>query len=145
LEKWDLSDPNSMKGFPSSLVSLIRTQEELDGFKADAKEQIRSRLTYLRMQEEKLNGKIYGIDLEYQLQRIAKMVFPKERTLYHGIAGFIDDNFGMKQKKLLYSLLSKIDEKLPWKGVHSGKHTASASVKLLREKLKKSINCPSSD
>lgn len=142
LEKWDLSDPNSLKGIPNSLVPLIRTQEELDGFKADAKEQIGDRLTYLRMREEKLNGKINGIDLEYQLQRIARMIFPKERALYHGIAGFMEDNFAMKQKKLLYNLLSKIEEKHPWKGVHYGKHAAKASVKLLTEKLKKSVNHP---
>ena len=81
------------------------------------------------MREEKLNGEINGIDLEYQLQRIARMILPKERGLYHGIAGFIDDNFDMKQKKLLYSLLSEIDEKLPWKGIHYGKHAAEAIIR----------------
>ena len=128
-EKCDLSNPNSLKVFPPSLLPSIRTQEVLDGFKADAKEQIERRLSHLRVREEKLNGEINGIDLEYQLQRIARMILPKERGLYHGIAGFIDDNFAMKQKKLLYSLLSEMEEKFPWKGIHYGKHAAKAMVR----------------
>lgn len=114
-EKCDLSNPKSLKVFPPSLLPFIKTQEVLNGFKAHAKEQIEKRLSYLRVREEKLNGEINGIDLEYQLQRIARMIFPKERTLYHGIAGYIDDNFTTKQKKLLYSLLSEIDDRLPWR------------------------------
>jgi len=138
LKKWDLSDPKSLEGFPIGLLPFIRIQAELDGFKADAKKQIESRLAYLRMREEKLSGKITGIDIEYELRKIAGMILPRGDDLYFGIATYIDHNFSNKQKKLLYSLLSEIDEKLPWKGIHYGKHTAQASVSLLIEKLKKS-------
>jgi len=138
LEKWDFSGVNSLKGFPGSLLPFIRTQEELDGFKADAKEQIESRLTYLRMREQKLSSRITGIDIEYELRKISRMIVPDGDDLYFGIASWIDHNFSNKQKKLLYGLLSKIDEKLPWKGIHYGKHVAQASVRLLKEKLKKS-------
>ena len=127
--KCDLSNPKSLKVFLPSLLPFIRTKEVLNGLKADAKEQIEKRLSHFRWREEKLDGKIDGIDLEYQLQRIARMILPKERGLYHGVAGFIDDNFTMKQKKLLYSLLSEMEEKVPWRGIHYGKHAAKAMVR----------------
>jgi len=134
-EKCDLLNPKSLKVFPLSLLPFIKTQEVLDGFKGDVKEQIERRLSDLRVREEKLNGEINGIDLEYQLQRIARMILPKpkERGLYHGIAGFIDDNFAMEQKKPLYSLLSEIEEKLPWKGIHYGKHAAEAMIRRIKK------------
>ena len=93
----------------------------------------------MQVREKRLSGKITGIDIEYELRKIAHMIFPGGDNLFFGIATLIDHNFSNKQKKLLYSLLSGIDEKLPWKGIHYGKNAAEASVKLLIEFLDRKI------
>jgi hypothetical protein len=67
LSNWDLSNPESMKGFPPGLLPFLQTQAEVEAFKVDAKEQIQSRLNELRTREEKLNSEINGIDIKYQL------------------------------------------------------------------------------
>ena len=131
LQGWDVSNPKSLKGFPHSRRSFIKKQDYLDGFKIDAKEQIDSRLNYLRMREEKLKGIITGIDVEYKLERIAELALRRRYKFgfYHGIVGVIDQNFNRKQKKLIYILLNKIDEALPWKGIRYGQHAAEAGVR----------------
>src|SRR4030042_224793 len=116
LQGWDVSEPKSLKGFPHSLRPFIRTQEYLDGFKIDAKKQIKSRLNCLRIREEKLKSIIKGIDVEHMLNKIARIIAPGGDKLHHGVADLIDQNFNSKQKKLLYILLNKIDETVPWKG-----------------------------
>lgn len=135
LSNWNLSNPASMKGFPPSLLPFLQTQAQVEAFKVDAKEQIQSRLNELRTREEKLNSEINGIDIEYQLGRIAKMVVPKGDILYHGSATLINNSFNMKQKKLLYRLLSRMEEKRPWTGIHYGKYSANALLKTFIEKV----------
>ena len=115
LEKWDVSNPNSLKGIPPSLRPFIKTKGHLDGFKLDAKEQIECRLNYLRMREEKLKSVINGTDIEYELRKIARRIVPGADKLYHGIGTLIDHDFTVKQKKVIYTLLNEIDEALPWK------------------------------
>ncbi len=133
LQRWDPSKPQSfLKDIPPSLRYLITTQN-LDGFKSDAEKIIKSRLNDLRMREDKLKGMVTGIDIEHQLKNIARMIVPdrynKRNKLYHGVASIIDQNFNGEQKKLIYSLLDKIDEGLPWKGIRYGQHAAEALVK----------------
>lgn len=125
LQKWDLSNPKSLKDIPPSLRPFIKTQGHLDGFKLDAKKQIESRLNYLRMREEKLKSVIKGIDVEHELQKIARRIVPSGDKLYHGIASLIDHDFSVKQKKVIYILLNEIDEALPWKGIRYGQHAGA--------------------
>jgi hypothetical protein len=99
----------------------------------DAREQIESRLRDLRVREEKRNGEISGIDVEHELSKIARMIVSKGDNLYHGISTVVDHNFDAGQKKLLYDLLSRIGEKLPWAGVRYGEHAANAAVKQFME------------
>ena len=129
LEGWDISEPKSLKGFPHSVRPFIRTQEYLDGFKIDAKKQIKYRLNCLRMREEKLKSIIKGTDVEHMLNKIARMIGPGGDKLHHGVADLIDQNFNRKQKKLIYILLNKIEETVPWKGIRYGQHAAEAGVR----------------
>ncbi len=137
LSKWDLSDPQSMKGFPRALRGVFQTQTEVEAFKADARQQIESRLNEFRMREETLSGEISGTDIEFQLKRIARIVVPKGDVLYHGSATLIDHEFNTKQRKLLYGLLSRMEDKRPWAGVHYGKHAANGMVKTFIQKVTK--------
>lgn len=130
IERWDLSKPESLKGFPHSLRPHIINQNHLDGFRIDAKEQIQSRLDYLKGREGRLKGIITGIDVEYKLERIAELALRRRYKFgfFHGIAGYVDLNFNGKQRKIIYNLLNKIEEALPWEGIRYGKHAAEALV-----------------
>jgi len=130
IRRWDLSKPESLKGFPNTYRPLIGTQKELDGLKIDVSKQIQSDLDSLRRREDKLRGVITGIDIEYELEKIARMALRGRYKFgfYHGIGDFIDHNFNPKQKKFIYSLLNKIDETLPRKVIRPGQHLAKASV-----------------
>jgi len=130
LQRWDPSNPKSfLNDIPPSLRHLI-TAQNLAGFKIDAEEQIRSRLNYLRERESKLKRTITGIDIEAQLKNIARRIVPSHHNkVYRGAASVINRNFNGKQKKLIYSLLDKIEEALPWKGIRYGQHSAEAFLK----------------
>jgi hypothetical protein len=118
-KKWDLSKPESLKDLSPSLLQLITTQSHLDDFKIDAKESIQSRLDFLRIREEKSKGEITGIDIEHKLEKIAELALRRryKQPFYHGYATLIEHNFSSEQRKLIYFLLSKIDEALPWEGI----------------------------
>jgi hypothetical protein len=137
LERRELRDSASMKHFPNSLRQFVQNQAVLEGFRTDAREQIRSRLNEIRLQEEKLSAKIDGIDIENQLNRIAKIIVPKAKTLYQGSASLIECEFSLKQRNLLYSLLNRMEETRPWVGVRYGKHTANGMLKAFIQKVTK--------
>jgi hypothetical protein len=141
LQKWDLSKPESLKGFPHTHRRFMTTQKRLDGFKIDIKKQIQSDLNYLRMREDKLRGVITGIDVEYKLEKIADMALGGRYNsgFYHGIADLIDQNFNAKQKKLVYRLLNRIDEVLPRKVIRPGQHFAEASVEEFKKQMTKKV------
>jgi len=129
VDKWNLSKPDGLRGFPRGLRPFLQTQAQVDGFKIDAREQIESRLRDLRVREEKLNGEISGMDIERELRNIARLIVSKGNNLYYGSATVVDHSFNARQKKVLYGLLTRIRDKLPWAGIHYGKHAANAAVK----------------
>jgi hypothetical protein len=104
------------KDFPdlagSSLDFLSNNMEKI---KDACKEQINNHMARVRAVEKRLNGPIDGLSIEYQLNRIARSIkISKKRrnsqSLFHGIAGYIDDNFHADQRIILYKLLNKIEE-----------------------------------
>lgn len=113
--RWNLSDPNSLVGCPEELV--FHKPEKFERVKLNVTQQIKDRLDQLKIREETLKGKIYGIDIEFQLQHIVSQCRVRNKELLFGIADVIDEYFSMKQKKLLYELLNEIEEAIPWKGV----------------------------
>jgi hypothetical protein len=126
---WDLSKPESLKGFPHAALPFINTPQRLEAFKLEFQNRIARRLYDLRLREEKLKAIITGIDIEHQLETIARKIVPRSRKIYHGVADLIDQNFNNKQKKIIYILLNKIHETLPWRGIRIGPNTARALVR----------------
>ncbi len=93
-------------------------QRRLERIKNEYIGQIRDRLDHLRCTEEKLNVDIVDpIDIEYQLRHIARRAGVRDRNKFFGIAGFINDNFPPKERKVLYYLLNEIEEGIPSKDV----------------------------
>lgn len=112
VQKWNLTNKNTLKGFPGD---AHYSQERFQKIKSNYMQQIKQRLFYLCAREEQLNSNIDGLDIEYQLNRIANLAGTRNRKLYHGIATHIDHNFKPKQKNLLFRLLNKIEENVPTK------------------------------
>ena len=111
---WNLDDPSSLTYCPRSIRMV---SDKFEQFKLGCLEQLEERLESIANREEYLNSNIEGLDIEYQLQRISRRAGARDRNLFHGNANYIDWNFNPKQKKILFSLLNKIEESIQWGGI----------------------------
>lgn len=75
------------------------------------------RLDLLRSREERPCGPISGMDLEDQLNRIARLAGAK-KNLFDGVAGRVGMCFGVEQRSRLYELLNRIEEGVPCRGIN---------------------------
>lgn len=71
---------------------------------------VQKRLDGMRVVEHKLQGPIQGIDLEHQLDYVAKVARTGRKNLFHGAATGIDHQLGPDQQRFVYALLNKIVE-----------------------------------
>jgi hypothetical protein len=55
--------------------------------------------------------------LEYQFRRIATLARCRNKDLFFGLAGYIEDKFSPNARKVLFRLLNKIEEDIPWRGI----------------------------
>jgi hypothetical protein len=85
--------------------------------KRTTEDQLQRRLDHFRTREQQLKGPIEGLDLEYQLGRIAALAGVK-RSLFFGAATSIDHGFRPKQKLHLFQLLNKMEENVRWRGIN---------------------------
>jgi len=117
VSQWDLSNPASFKGYKGYIEGRTYcSAEKFERIQSGVSREIRKRLEFLQGREETLKGPIYGLDLEFQLARIALRCGVK-KDLFHGLATYIDHSFNMKQKKILYELLNDIEENILWAGI----------------------------
>lgn len=115
IEQWDLTDPQTLKGFPR--VDIFWEEKTFNQAKRGAAKEVRRRLDFLKYREESLQEPVTGIDIEYFLQYIADRCGVRNKNLFHGIAGTIDFSFDMEQKKIIYELLNRIEEDIPWRAI----------------------------
>jgi len=111
---WDFDDPKTLKGCPPSVFD----PEEFRKVKSGVTLQLEERLSFLRIREQSLKEPVDGSDVEYRLRHIAQLSGARDPNLFYGIAGFIDSNFDIRQKKILYELFNQIEENIPWKGIN---------------------------
>lgn len=114
-EKWDRSAPETLLGYPREGDEALK---EFDSIKCGYVKQLNERLQVLKARERKLAGPVFGINIEYQLRRIAKLAKSRDENLYFGIASSIDDMFQPDQKVFFYGLLNKLEESVPWRGIN---------------------------
>ena len=69
---WDFNKKNTLKGFP--FIDIVRDLKKCEKIKKNYIAQIKGHLACLKNREEYLTSEIYGIDIEYQLNRIASSV-----------------------------------------------------------------------
>lgn len=110
---WNPDNPESLKGYPYTSYD----PEEFRRIKSGFVTQIEERLALLKSREELLEGLVEGTDIEYQLGRIARRCRVRNKDMFFGIATCIDHSFDNEQKRMLFSLLNKIDEGIPWEGL----------------------------
>jgi len=109
--QWDQSDANSLARYPASSF------EKFDLIKSRFMSQIRSRLDLLKFREDHLvRGPVDGLMIEWQLRRIAELCGAKQHLL-HQVNYTFDENFDEEQRRLLYKVLNRIEENIPWKGL----------------------------
>src|SRR5262249_46851729 len=109
-------DPQTLKGLPK-VDTFWEEKKIFNQVKRGAAEEVRRRLDFLKYREESLQESVTGIDVEYFLQYIADRCGVRDKNLFHGIAGTIDYSFDMEQKKVIYELLNKIEEDIPWRAI----------------------------
>jgi hypothetical protein len=95
----------------------------IEQIKEACKTQINAHLRRVHAIEKKLQSPISGMDIEYQLGRIARRMTPSLRSknnysLYHGIADYIDGNFDSRQRQILYRLLNKMEDQARRTGIN---------------------------
>jgi hypothetical protein len=112
---WNLYDAKSLTGYPTDM--MFHDPKTFEKVHSGVAKQIKERLEFLMRKERKLEGPIYGIDIECQLGRIAQKCHVKNKSMFHGVAGPIDDDFNTKQIKILFELLNEIEEGVPWTGI----------------------------
>jgi hypothetical protein len=112
---WNLYDAKSLTDYPTDM--MFHDPQTFQLVHSDVSNQIKERLEFLLRKERKLEGPVDGIDIERQLGRIAIKCRVKDKSMFHGRAGSIDDDFNTKQIKRLFELLNEIEEGIPWAGI----------------------------
>lgn len=128
VENWDSSNPKSLKGYPKLALEHpdeAYNRELFVKIKSGCKSQIQGRLDFLRHREATLSGQVQvsGLTIEMSFSRIASQCrgIKDYRGLFYGSAGSIDAQFDSEQKRYLFSLLNRIEEKIPWRGINWGR------------------------
>lgn len=114
-EKWKYNNPNTLKSFPKGFS--FPDEKRFVKIKKGIIQQLKERLDLFRMREQRLKDDIYGIDIEYGFDRIAKYCGVRETSLFRSSANTFDHNFTMKQKKIIFEFIDRIEQKLNWKGI----------------------------
>jgi len=112
---WDRSKPETLRRCPGHADS--DDAQEFEWLREGYMHELQRRLDTLRHWEQSADDPADGIEIEFQLDRIARYAGATTRGLYHGLAGYIDWQFSPEQRKVLRELLRKIELDRPWRGV----------------------------
>lgn len=97
--------------------------EILPGLLKGHRSECQRRLDNLKEMKQKRNDPISGLDLERQLCCVARRAGIPEKKLhiFRGLATLFNESFNPGQKRLLFGLLSDIEENVPWTGIDWGR------------------------
>ena len=116
IRAWDQFRSDTLRRYPGNAASAGEREFALvkEGFALE----LQRRLDTLKDWEASRNDPVDGIEIEFQLDRIARYVGAKTRKLYHGLASYIDNQFSPAQRIVLRELLRRIEKDRPWQGVN---------------------------
>jgi hypothetical protein len=134
---WDMRKPDTLKGIsddgmrvesnqkttnrynkPGRLVTNSLTPEQFERFRAEHARQLEARLNLLRTREQirRHEFPVSGLDIEDKLKQIlGRMHRVRSQNLsdYPQNANEVNNNFGDRQRRVLYALLEEIIEAPP--------------------------------
>jgi hypothetical protein len=114
---WSVDNPGDLKEWLHERRLL--NPERFQRAKSNVVQQIKDRLEFLKMREERLKGPIDGIDIEFQLTWIASQCRGvKNKDLFYNEAGTFDEYFGPKQRRILFELFNELEENIAWTGIN---------------------------
>jgi hypothetical protein len=115
VDRWDVKDPSTWKGFPRSFLSFSQRylEDEFPKIKAKRLKEFEVRLWLLKIKESQRTGEVSGLDIEYALQRLADWSGAKDGVL-HGIASEVTYHFGPEARQVLLGWLFDIEESMRW-------------------------------
>lgn len=114
-EQWDFNKPETLKTFPKGFQPL--DEKTFIRIKKGVIRQLKERLDWFRIREQRLDGDVFGIDIEYGLERIAKYCKVRKKGLFHSSANTFDHNFTMEQKKIIFEYIDRIEQNIDWRGI----------------------------
>jgi hypothetical protein len=128
-EKWDRTDPKSLKGLPripwwtreAILAGLDRrdwSDEEFERYRAEALRQLQEVLTQLRSEEESRQRVPNGWMVESRLRFVLRNMRLATDQCPPGWSGrSIEDRFNDEQRSIIYGLLTDLTDHIPrWRG-----------------------------
>jgi hypothetical protein len=112
---WNQLKPETLRRYPGHADR--DDAQEFEWLREGYMHELQRRLDRLKHWEESADNPADGIDIEFQLDRIAHYAGATTRGLYRGWASYIDRQFSPEQRKVLRKLLRKIEVDRPWRGV----------------------------
>ena len=113
---WDQSKPETLSRYPGQVD--LDSPQDFELLREGYLQELKQRLNTLRRWEQAVEDSVDGLQIEFQLGRIANYAGTKTHGLYHGSASYIDSQFKPEQRKVLHSLLQRIEIDRPWRGVN---------------------------
>jgi hypothetical protein len=115
VERWNVKDPSTWKGFPRSFLSFSQRylEDEFPKIQAKRLKEFEVRLRLLKTKEAQRTGKVSGSHIEHALARLAKWSGGNENVM-HGIASIVTYHFGPEQRRVLLGWLFDIEESMRW-------------------------------
>ena len=98
IERWTYGEPATLKGFWPGVYPFCNDVNVFEKVKKGMLEQYNERLEYLMYREIPIqSGKVDGMNIECQLDQIARKCRTKKQNLFHGDASIIDHSFSVDQ------------------------------------------------
>ena len=113
---WDQAHPETLRRYPGNF--RVDSPSDFELLRQGYARELQERLDTLRHWETTRDDPADGIDIEFQLDRIAGYAGAETRGLYHGLASYIDWQFQPEQRRVLRELLRKLEKDRPWRGVN---------------------------
>jgi len=115
VERWNVKDPSTWKGFPRSFLSFSQRylEDEFPKIQAKRLKEVEVRLWLLKLKERQRTGEVSGLDIERALGRLAKWSGGNEDVM-HGIASEVTAYFAPEQRQMLLGWLFNIEESMRW-------------------------------
>lgn len=119
VKAWDQARTETLRRYPGR--ARLDTAHEFELLREGYLIELQRRLDWVRDLESTQNAPAGGIDIEFQLDRIAKYAGVRTAKPFHGLAGYIESQFGPSQLNALRELLRGIERARPWRGVNLNK------------------------